>query len=207
MTKKVMIGVGLVVAIGLGAFYSLGGMSWLDAQGFRGQDRLVRARVEGYWQARVDGDVDKIASYAHPDQSGAFDPGILVTESYEIRSLEVDGDNAVRPRSRVHDALEVDRRRQDETVVVVGVVPDQVDAARRARAETRPAIGAEVRPQQRICLPVRRVGGGALLGRPVEDVHGDDGVDAALLDEAGEVVEAQPAVPPRLQRLVDRLDA
>ena len=68
----------------------------------------------------------------------------------------VDFDDVVCPRRRVHDALEVDRHRQDQSVVVVGVVADQVDAARRAEAR-------HGRPGRRD--PLARLRGRRSLGR------------------------------------------
>ena len=85
----------LMVAIGAFAFVTLGGVDWLNSIGLLGSERQVRERIEGYWDARVEGDPAKISEFEHPDQKAAFNPGMLVTESYEILKLEVDGDNAV----------------------------------------------------------------------------------------------------------------
>jgi hypothetical protein len=93
--KKFVIILVVVVALGAGALVSFGGMSWLDSMGLRGQDRLVESRVRGYWQARVDRDLEEQVEFLHPQQGSVADSGMLVTESFEITGIEIDGDDAV----------------------------------------------------------------------------------------------------------------
>jgi len=93
--RKYLIGIVLLLVVGGFAFVSLGGIKWLDSMGFRGQERVLRSRVEGYWEARLKGNAQEVAQFQHPDQREVFDPGMLVTESYEIVDLRVDGDTAV----------------------------------------------------------------------------------------------------------------
>lgn len=93
--RKYLIGIVLLLVVGGFAFVSLGGIKWLDSMGFRGQERVLRSRIVGYWDARLDGDRDLIAQYQHPEQKEVFDPGMLVTESYDFVDLQIDGDTAV----------------------------------------------------------------------------------------------------------------
>jgi hypothetical protein len=92
--KKFLILLVVVVALGAGALVSFGGLSWLDSTGLRGQEKLVESRVRGYWQARVDRDLEAQVEYLHPQQGTVADSGMLVTESFEITGIEVDGDEA-----------------------------------------------------------------------------------------------------------------
>ena len=93
MKKIVMIAV-VVVALGAGALVAFGGLSWLDSTGLRGQERLVESRVRGYWQARVDRNLEAQVEFLHPLQGTVADSGMLVTESFEIKEVSVDGDEA-----------------------------------------------------------------------------------------------------------------
>ena len=92
--KKVIIG--LVLALGLGglAVTANGGLSWVDSLGLRGQERLVKSRIENYWQARMDEDVDGMSRFVHPLQQSVAQPGMLVTESFELGDVTIDGDSA-----------------------------------------------------------------------------------------------------------------
>jgi len=86
----------IVAAAALGGLFALaGGMDWLTATGLLGQERLVRSRLDGYWQARVKGNLEEMAQYIHPEQRGIPDPGMLNTERYEVKSLAIDGERAV----------------------------------------------------------------------------------------------------------------
>jgi len=93
--KKIVINSVVVLALGVAALVSFGGLGWLDSTGLRGQDRLVEARVKGYWQARVDRNLEGQVEYLHPLQGTVADSGMLVTESFEIKSVSVEGDEAV----------------------------------------------------------------------------------------------------------------
>ena len=93
--KKIVIIAVVIVALGAAALVSFGGLSWLDSTGLRGQDRLVESRVRGYWQARVNRDLDGQVEYLHPLQGTVADSGMLVTESFEIKGIVVEGDEAV----------------------------------------------------------------------------------------------------------------
>lgn len=85
----------LAIVVMGGGFVLAGGVGWLESTGMLGQDRLVRSRVEGYWQARLEGDLAKMAGFEHPEQQWSADPKMLETAKYEIRSIEIDGDEAV----------------------------------------------------------------------------------------------------------------
>ena len=106
--KKLIIGIGLIIAASGFAFTTMGGMSWLDSMGLRGEDRLVRSRMVGYWDARVAADVESMADFIHPAQPMVFQSGMLITENYELQELEVEGDHAVatvKLTSRIKHAL------------------------------------------------------------------------------------------------------
>jgi hypothetical protein len=62
----------------------------------------------GYWEARLKADMQGMADYIHPAQETLPNPGMLVTEAYEIQNLAVDGDAAVatvKLRSRLKHSL------------------------------------------------------------------------------------------------------
>ena len=91
--KTLMITAALVLGTALG-FNALGGMSWLDSIGLRGPEGVLKQRIDSYWQARMDGDMDEMAQYVHPLQEELTQPGMLVTEAYEVRDISVEGENA-----------------------------------------------------------------------------------------------------------------
>jgi len=93
--KKIVIIAVVVLALGAVALASFGGLSWLDSTGLRGQERLVESRVRGYWQARVNRNLEAQVEYLHPLQGTVADSGMLVTESFEINSISVEGDEAI----------------------------------------------------------------------------------------------------------------
>ena len=93
--KKILIGSVMALGIGGAAFAAMGGLSWLDAMGLRGETRLVATRVDAYWKARVAGDLEKMSSYLHPLQETLPAPGMLVTEGYELKDVTVDGETAL----------------------------------------------------------------------------------------------------------------
>ncbi len=95
MSKKWMAGLAVVLVAGGAGVMALGGMSWIDEMGLRGEERRVRSRMEGYWQARVAEDVDKMSKYAHPAQPIVPQPGTLITEAFEIEGIALDGERAV----------------------------------------------------------------------------------------------------------------
>ena len=94
MNKRILIvTAALVIGAGVG-FNALGGMAWLDAMGVRGPEGVLKQRITSYWEARVAGDLDGMAQYVHPLQKELTQPGMLVTEAYELRDLTVEGDSA-----------------------------------------------------------------------------------------------------------------
>jgi hypothetical protein len=94
MKKKILIAAIVLLAVGGLAFETAGGMGWLESTGLLGRERQARAAVNGYWQARVEDDLDKMGAYVHPLQPGMYDPGMLVTTSYQISELGIEGDEA-----------------------------------------------------------------------------------------------------------------
>jgi hypothetical protein len=94
MMKKVLIGAGLCISAAAVTVNAMGGVEWLDSTGMLGQERALSSRVRGYWNARVDNDLERMARFIHPLQGEVSDPGILVTNSYELRDLTIDGDSA-----------------------------------------------------------------------------------------------------------------
>lgn len=106
--KKLMIGLVVSLTVGGLAVAALGGMSWLDDLGLRGPERQVRSRMLGYWEARLKADMQGMGEFIHPAQTTLPNPGMLVTEAYEIQDLAVDGDAAVatvKLRSRLKHSL------------------------------------------------------------------------------------------------------
>jgi len=95
MKKLIVVAVLIVLIAGGIAFSMLGGMSWIDSMGLRGQERLLRGRVATYWQARIDQDLEKMAEFEHPLADGVAEGGLLVTESYRIDGIEISGDEAI----------------------------------------------------------------------------------------------------------------
>lgn len=90
MKKKIV--VGMLLGFGLcGVAVVLARPDWV---GF-GSERVVRKRAEAYWNARVANDLKAQAPYVHPLQKALQDNSILITETYEITGVKVDGDNAL----------------------------------------------------------------------------------------------------------------
>ncbi len=90
MKKKVVIGA--VVVFGVCSLaVVLARPDWIGL----GADRAVARRAEAYWTARVAGDLKALAPYVHPLQKSIQEDSILVTESYEITDVKVDGDEAL----------------------------------------------------------------------------------------------------------------
>jgi hypothetical protein len=114
--KLAMLGLGLAAAagaLGWGATHP----EWLGKLGLQSPERTLRSRIDGYWQARVQGDLSQMAQYIHPLQGGVPDPGMLVTESYELEDVQIDGDSAVamlRVRSRLKHPILSARERDTE---------------------------------------------------------------------------------------------
>jgi hypothetical protein len=102
--KKIVIVVVLLLAVGGAAFGALGGVAWLDSLGLRGQQRALESRLVGYWEARVDGDLDQLAKYFHPLQPAIPDPGLLITEDYQVNEIAIEGDRAT-AKLTVHSRL------------------------------------------------------------------------------------------------------
>lgn len=107
MNKVVLSLAGVLLCGGL-AFGAMGGIAWIDSLGLRGAEKQAQSRIEGYWNARLDNDLDAMAGYIHPAQTTIMDPGMLITEAYELRDVEVAGDEAVAKvwlRSRIKHAM------------------------------------------------------------------------------------------------------
>jgi hypothetical protein len=94
LTKRIVLGIVVLVAAGT-SFAALGGMSLIDAWGLRGAEPHLRSRVIGYWDARLDNDLQALAEYAHPSETEILQAGVLSTEAYELQGLDIDGDSAV----------------------------------------------------------------------------------------------------------------
>lgn len=82
------------------AILSLGALStaylhpnWLSVLGL-GPERAVRKRAEGYWNARVANDLKAMAPYVHPLQGAIQENSLLLTDSFEITDVTVDGNSA-----------------------------------------------------------------------------------------------------------------
>lgn len=113
--KKFVFGFVLLLLLGGVAFKVLGGMTLLDGMGLRGDERQVRSRMDAYWDARVQGDLQEMAEYAHPQESSFMQPGALITEAFEIQSVELREDKAVatvKVRSRIKQAAFSSRTRE-----------------------------------------------------------------------------------------------
>lgn len=104
MKKKIVFATLGVLALGAIAVQALGGMAWLDSLGFRGEEHRLRHSIEAYWQARVEGDLSGMAAFMHPLQTDLVQPGLLITEAYELLDLTLEEDQAtasILVRSRV----------------------------------------------------------------------------------------------------------
>jgi hypothetical protein len=114
MLKKVLVGLGLGVAGMALTVNAMGGVEWLDSLGLLGQQRALASRVRGYWNARVGNDLQRMARYVHPLQEAIPDPGMLITDSYDLEKLEIEGDTALatlKVRSRLkHPILSAKQR-------------------------------------------------------------------------------------------------
>lgn len=94
MKSKLVFGGLLTVMLGGLGFSAMGGMSWVDGLGLRGTQRLIHSRMVGYWDARVANDSERMAEYVHPARPLLIQPGTLITESYEIGDVKIEGDRA-----------------------------------------------------------------------------------------------------------------
>ena len=182
---------------------ALAGEGELRRRQFEARDVAQRERERHLQRGRrrepgADGDRRRDPSI-HPDVRPALlaehrAQGVDVAVRAGVPVEPVDFDDVVRPRRRVHDALEVDRHRQDKAVVVVGVVADQVDAARRAEAtHGRPGRRSEAPSSPR---PVERLG----RGEDGPDVDGPTVAERRLdglqhFHEVGRVLAARPVRP------------
>ena len=115
--KKMWIAVVAVVAVA-GAGLVTVGADWLAASGFLGQEKALETRVNGYWAARVDADVTRMANYVSPGEA-VPDPGMLMTESFTLNELAVEGDEAqatLTVQSRVRHPLLAQNVRESRIV-------------------------------------------------------------------------------------------
>jgi hypothetical protein len=94
MKKKILIAAIVVLAVGGLTFESAGGMGWLESTGILGSERQLQSAIRGYWQARVEDDLNQMAEYVHPLQQGMYDPGLLKTTEYQLGALMIEGDTA-----------------------------------------------------------------------------------------------------------------
>jgi hypothetical protein len=114
--KLATLGLGLAAAVGAlgwGATHP----EWLGKLGLQSPERVLRGRINGYWTARVDGDLREMARYIHPLQGAVPDPGMLVTESYELEKVQIEGDTAMavlRVQSRLKHPILSSRQRDTE---------------------------------------------------------------------------------------------
>lgn len=92
--KKLWIVALLVVGAGVVIILAGTGTRWLEPLGLGSDEQLLRWRVDAYWQGRVDGDLEAIAKYQHPEQKGIAKPDMLVTDSYDVLGVEIKGDEA-----------------------------------------------------------------------------------------------------------------
>ncbi len=115
MKKKLFIGLAFVLLVGGIAFTATGGMTWLDAAGLRGTERMVESRINAYWQARMESDTEKMADFVHPLQGSVMAPGMLQTLEYELKDVELEGDTAfvtVKVKSRLKHPIFSSRTRE-----------------------------------------------------------------------------------------------
>jgi hypothetical protein len=93
MKKKILIGA--LIAVSLAAVAMVATKpGWLTSLVF-GEERVVRKRVEGYWTARLAGDLKAMAPYIHPLQKAVQENDLLETRSYEIGDIQIKGDQAM----------------------------------------------------------------------------------------------------------------
>jgi hypothetical protein len=115
--KKTLIACVLVLVSGGLAVMAFGGMSWVDEMGLRGPQRTLERRIVGYWEARMEGNLEQIAQFVHPQQSSVLDPGMLSTEAYEINTISMEGEEAtvaLTVQSRLKHPIFADRQREVE---------------------------------------------------------------------------------------------
>jgi hypothetical protein len=94
MSAKKIVLVGVVV-LGLGgAAAAVARPDWFSFLGL-GQERAVRKRAEGYWNARLANDMKAMAPFAHPLQKTLPENKLLTTETYEITDIKIEGDEAM----------------------------------------------------------------------------------------------------------------
>lgn len=92
MKKKLLLAT--VALLGLGAIAAAYmNPSWFSILGL-GPERAVRKRAEGYWVARVANDNKGMAPFVHPLQKAVQENSLLLTDSFEILGVSVQGDEA-----------------------------------------------------------------------------------------------------------------
>ena len=92
MKKKLLLTV--VALLGLGAIAAAYlDPDWLSVLGL-GPERAVRNRAQGYWTARVANDMKAMAPFIHPQQQAVQENSLLLTDSFEIMGVTVNGDEA-----------------------------------------------------------------------------------------------------------------
>jgi hypothetical protein len=119
MKKKSLVASASILVAGslAAATLALGGLTWIDSLGLRGPERLLQSRVKGYWEARLNGDLEAMAEYVHPQQGSVIDPGMLITEGYQLHGIELDGDTAtamLTVQSRLQHPMFSERGREVE---------------------------------------------------------------------------------------------
>jgi len=92
LKKKLLLAT--VAVLGLGAVAAAYmHPAWLSVIGL-GPERAVRKRAEGYWNARVANDAKAMAPFAHPLQQMEQENDLLLTDSFEILDVKVNGEKA-----------------------------------------------------------------------------------------------------------------
>jgi hypothetical protein len=92
LKKKILLAT--VALLGLGAIAAAYmHPDWLSMLGF-GEERAVRKRAEGYWNARIANDAKAMAPFIHPLQKAVQENTLLLTDSYEILGVKVNGNEA-----------------------------------------------------------------------------------------------------------------
>jgi hypothetical protein len=101
--RKALIGAGTLLLLAVGTWVVSAKTTWLD--GLRDQRKVLNERVETYWKARVAGDLDEVAKFAHPLQKGGGPSDMLITDSYVIEGVELQDDDTGITTVRVQNHL------------------------------------------------------------------------------------------------------
>lgn len=111
--KRILTGVGLIMAAAVATMLVSSKTDWLD--GLRDPRKVLHERIDEYWQARKAGDLGAQAKYMHPLQKNRTLSDVLITDSYSIEALEINGDSAIgtiRVKSHINQPQLVARARE-----------------------------------------------------------------------------------------------